>query len=83
MGLSVQPSYVCRTRAGRSCLSVARPMNQSMQAKANTFVTRTNTASRDVVMRFAQLNSESVIVHIENLVRHDGSGASGSYQGDP
>jgi hypothetical protein len=32
---------------------------------------------------FAQLNSESVIVHIENLMRQDGSGASGSHQGNP
>lgn len=32
---------------------------------------------------FAQLNSESVIVHIENLMRQDGSGASGSRQGGP
>lgn len=61
---------------------MAGPINPSMQAKANSFVAETNACIPEYLC-FAQLSSESVIVHIENLMRQDGSGASGSHQGDP
>lgn len=73
---------VCRTAGGTICLSVAGPIKPSMQAKAKSFVAETNACIPEYLC-FAQLNSESVIVHIENLMRQDGSGASGSRQGGP
>lgn len=73
---------VCRTAGGTICLSVAGPIKPSMQAKANSFVAETNACIPEYLC-FAQLNLESVIVHLENLMRQDGSGASGSRQGGP
>lgn len=47
---------------------MAGPINLSMQAKTNSFVAETN-ACIPKYLCFAQLNSESVIVHIEILKR--------------
>lgn len=75
---------VCMHDGRRDDLSLTGRANQPVNAGQGELVRGGDERLHPRISQcFAQLNSESVIVHVENLMRKAGSGASGSHQGDP
>lgn len=77
------PPVVRMQDGGRDDLSLSGRANQPVNAGQGELVRGGDERCIPEYLCFAQLNSESMIVHIENLMWQDGSGASGSRQGDP
>lgn len=62
---------------GRDDLSLSGRANQPVNAGQGEFIRDGGERCIPEYLCFAQLNSESVIVHIENLVRRDGQWSLG------